>query len=51
MPDAAVSFKSSSEGHVTGSVSKNQQTKELSSSNNFCKKFSISGMTSNNRPD
>ena len=41
----AVSFKLSSQGHV----SKNQQTKELSSSNSFCKKFSISGMISNNR--
>ena len=42
---AAVSFKLSSQGHLR----KNQQTKELSSSNNFCITFSISAMTSNNR--
>ena len=41
----AVSFKLSSQGHV----SKNQQTKELSSSNTFCNEFSISGVISNNR--
>ena len=41
----AVSFKLSSQGLVC----KNQQTKELSNSDSFCKEFSISGMISNNR--
>ena len=39
----AAPFKLSSQGHL----SKNQQTKELSNSNGFCKEFSISGINNN----